>query len=236
MGEGIGNEADLMPLISSCNIACGGHAGNTTTMQDVVLLALQHQVSIGAHPSYPDTKNFGRITIEITPQELSKSIKNQIADLEQVCKKEGVALHHIKLHGALYNDCARGGHIAKTVLSALEAYKKSLFFYVPAGSIFASQAVNAGYTIKQEAFTDRNYNTDLSLVSRQNPHALINSKEQVLAHLLTMVQKQKVQTLTKTMVAIHADTYCIHGDTPQALQILLYLREQLPKHQLFLKK
>ncbi|MFD0797449.1 5-oxoprolinase subunit PxpA [Maribacter chungangensis] len=229
LGEGVGNEAEVLPLVSSCNIACGGHAGDEATMQWVVSLAKKHQVNIGAHPSYPDMANFGRVSMELTPNELIATVREQIDRLVLVCAHEGVKLHHVKAHGALYNDIAKGGGLAQVFLEAIEPYKSDIYLYVPAESELEKLAVQTGFKTKREAFGDRNYNPDLSLVSRNEANALIVSPKSVLEHLLRMVKEGKVLTVANTLIEIQADTYCIHGDTPNALQILTYLSNELPK-------
>jgi len=235
LGEGVGNEADILPLVSSCNIACGGHAGDDATMKWVVSLAKQHQVKIGAHPSYPDTENFGRVSMDLSPNELISSIREQIARLLSICNQVGVKLNHIKAHGALYNDIARGGDLANVFLEAISPYKAAMFLYVPAESSLVQLAIQQRFKIKKEAFVDRNYNTDLSLVSRKNNNALINNPPSVLEHMLRMVIEGKVLTVSGILKDISADTYCLHGDTANALQILMYLSKALPKHNIFLQ-
>lgn len=229
LGEGIGNEPEVLPLVSSCNIACGGHAGDIATMEWVVSLAKEHQVKIGAHPSYPDKANFGRVTVDLKSSELIATLREQINQLVLVCTEAGVRLHHIKAHGALYNDIAKGGDLAKVFLEAITPYKADIFLYVPAASTLEKLASEEGFRIKKEAFADRNYNPDLSLVSRRMDSALIVTPDLVLEHLLRMVTEGKVLTVSGTLIAIEADTYCIHGDTPNALQILTYLSQQLSK-------
>lgn len=229
LGEGVGNEPQVLPLVSSCNIACGGHAGDEATMRWVVALAKKYKVKVGAHPSYPDSANFGRVTMELTPSKLIKTVREQINQLVSICAEEGTQLHHIKAHGALYNDIAKGGDLAKVFLEAIVPYKKDVFLYVPVKSVMAQLAIAEGFKIKKEAFADRNYNTDLSLVSRKMEHALIVSPNAVLEHLLRMVNEGKVRTVSGALENIHADTYCIHGDTPNALQILTYLSKELLK-------
>ncbi|MGB5820510.1 MAG: 5-oxoprolinase subunit PxpA [Saonia sp.] len=236
VGEGIGNEQDLLPLISSCNIACGGHAGDIGTMQEVVRLAKQYHVKVGAHPSYPDRKNFGRVSMDISEKRLMESIDKQLSSLISVTVKQGVQLHHIKPHGALYNDIATDTELASVFLKAIESYKSNTSLYVPYKSVIATMALDQGFQIKREAFGDRNYNTDLTLVSRSLPNALIEAPKAVFAHLLSMVQNQQVKTVTGNMVHIMAETYCIHGDTPSALKILTYLSETLPEHTIYIKK
>jgi UPF0271 protein len=235
LGEGVGNEAELLPLVSSCNIACGGHAGDEATMKWVVSLAKKHEVKIGAHPSYPDKANFGRVSMFLSPNELITTVREQIARLISICIQDGVKLHHIKAHGALYNDIAKGGDLAQVFLEAIAPYKASQFLYVPSGSGLEQLAILQGFKIKKEAFGDRNYNADLSLVSRKKDNALIHTPQSVLEHMLRMVIESKVLTVSGMLKDIGADTYCIHGDTANALQILMYLSKALPKQNIFLQ-
>ncbi len=236
VGEGIGNEEAILPLISSCNIACGGHAGDKESMTRTVILAKEHKVLVGAHPSYPDTENFGRSTMAIDSDRLSLSIQNQIKGLQSILDHEQVTLHHIKAHGALYNDLAKDESLAENYLSAIKAYKPSVHLYVPPNSVIAELARDRGFSVKFEAFADRNYNEDLSLVSRKLPNAVINEPKAVLNHLARMVKQGMVVTLNGVECAMNADTYCLHGDTPNAFQILMYLSNELPKQQIYIKK
>lgn len=236
VGEGIGNEKELFPLISSCNIACGAHAGDLTTMDAVVQLAIKYKVKIGAHPSYPDRNNFGRVSMEISADQLQESIKNQVDSLRSLTEKYQVKLHHIKPHGALYNDLAINEALATVYLEAIEKYKQDVFLYVPYGSKIETLAVQKGFKIKKEAFGDRNYNTDLSLVSRKLTNALIQNPMLVMNHIVSMLIKHEVRTVDGVMMALEADTFCIHGDTPAALQILMYLSVELTKQNIFVTK
>ncbi|WP_190808875.1 5-oxoprolinase subunit PxpA [Flagellimonas sp. S3867] len=235
VGEGIGNEAELLPLINSCNIACGGHAGDSASMEQVVALAQNYNVKIGAHPSYPDKPNFGRQVMPISDDNLKTSIIEQLARFDEVLQNKNAALHHIKAHGALYNETAKDGNLAKLYLDAIESYRESAFLYVPYGSRIAQLAIAKGFKIIYEAFADRNYNHDLSLVSRQNNNALIENPQQVLEHMLPIIKEGVVKTISNKRVAIKADTLCIHGDTLSALQILMYLSQELPHHGIQLK-
>ncbi len=236
VGEGIGNEADLLPLISSCNIACGGHAGNDGSMAQVVKLAKHYGVRIGAHPSYPDKENFGRFSMDIGSTELTNSIKTQIHDLKTILHKEQVTMHHIKPHGALYNDLAKNGALAELFLKAIASDRESAILYAPPGSVIAKKAIKHHFKVKLEAFADRSYNPDLSLVSRKLPNAVLNNPKIILNHLVKMVHENKVLTIDGKELPIEAQTYCLHGDTPNALQILTYLSEELPKKQIYIQK
>jgi UPF0271 protein len=234
LGEGIGNEEALMPFITSCNIACGGHAGDRDTMIRVIALAAINGVLIGAHPSYPDREHFGRKTLDIPEKDLVKSIRTQIGGLEKILKRSH--LNHIKPHGALYNDIAVNRQLARVFLRAIQEYRDSAYLFVPYGSIIAEEALGNGFRIKYEAFLDRNYNSDLSLVSRSRDNALIEDPKAVLDHLLPIVVRGEVISSTGQVVKLRADTFCIHGDAPATLQILTYLAKALPKHKISFKK
>jgi UPF0271 protein len=236
VGEGIGNESALFPYISSCNIACGGHAGDLDTMSEVVRLAKKFRIKVGAHPSYPDRENFGRKSLKIEKGLLIESIRKQINCLETILKSADIELHHIKAHGALYNDIAGDLHLSKIFLESIQAYKDGTLIYVPYGSAIEEEALNQSYKISREAFGDRNYNEDLSLVSRLSSQALIEDPKEVLDHIVSMVKNNEVNTLGGEKKTIMADTFCIHGDTSTALQILMYLSDELPKQHIFLKK
>ncbi|MGB6153574.1 MAG: 5-oxoprolinase subunit PxpA [Pricia sp.] len=236
VGEGAGNEAKLFPVISSCNIACGGHAGDAASMKRVVRLARKWKVMVGAHPSYPDKEGFGRESMDMTSDALKRSIHDQIAGLVAILKKENISLHHIKAHGALYNEIAKNPALASVFLEAVDIYKKDTLIYVPYASEIEKIAVSQGFSVAYEAFADRNYNSDLSLVGRVHPQALISSPEAVLKHVVRMVKHQKVRTLTAENVKIRADTFCIHSDTPAAIEIVMYLSKELPKQDIDIVK
>ena len=236
VGEGVGNEEELLPLISSCSIACGGHVGNNQTMLKTVQLAHQNGVKIGAHPSYPDKVNFGRISMAIPEEELIESIEDQIISLKSILINKNIPLHHIKPHGALYNELTNNLHLSQLFLTAVNNFKEEAFLCAPFGSCIAKEAIRQGFKVRKEAFADRNYNVDSSLVSRKLPNALIKDPEQVLEHLIRMLHKKKVTTVEGVEIPIVADTFCIHGDTPSALRILHYLSTELPKYNIHIKK
>ncbi len=236
VGEGIGNEAELFPHISSCNIACGGHAGDAETMLGVLHLAKENGIKVGAHPSYPDRENFGRLSMTIAPRDLKTSIQEQISLLEDLVTGAGLKLHHIKAHGALYNDIASNAVLAMQYLESIEAYREKAVLYVPPRSVIAKKAGKSGFDCALEAFGDRAYRTDLSLVSRQQQNAVIASPKAVLQRIVSMARDQVVPGIDGELLKIRADTFCIHGDTPNALQILMYLSSELPKYHICIKK
>ena len=231
VGEGVNNEAQLMPYISSCNIACGGHAGDENTMLQVVKLANAHKVKIGAHPSFPDKQNFGRQVVKMSSANLYTSLKQQVRSLIKVLRTERVNLHHLKPHGALYNLAAVDEKTAKVVIEVVKSIALPLYLYVPYGSVIADIAQKEGINIKIEAFADRNYNEDLTLVSRSNDNAVITNPVAVFDHVHRMIFKQKVKSVNGVEVEIKADTFCVHGDNPNAIKLLHNLVEKLHKSQ-----
>jgi len=227
IGEGIGNEAELMPLLSSCNIACGGHAGNKDTMRKCVNLAVQHNVKIGAHPSFPDIENFGRKEINMSCAALYQSVKNQIKDLMNVIRDEHAALHHVKPHGALYNLAAKDEKTAQIIVEVMKSIHLPLILYVPYGSVIAETAITEGIPITYEVFADRNYNDDLSLVSRSKDNAVILDVDEMISHITCMILRSKVKSINGVEVSIKAETICVHGDNPEALKLIKTLRQNL---------
>ncbi len=235
VAEGLGNEAELFPYITSCNIAAGGHAGDPREIRRVVRLALEHQVKIGAHPGYPDKENFGRKPLDMDPLLLGESIRWQVGNVADITKEEGGTLHHVKAHGALYNQLAQDEDLCQVFLEAIAPFGKRLKVYAPYNSTLEEAAVAYGYPVVQEAFADRVYQADLSLRSRVHDDALLTDKKAVLGQLLPMLQEGVVVTQEGQRVPILAQTYCLHGDTPGAPEILAYLAEKLPEHGIQLK-
>lgn len=228
VGEGVGNEKQLFPFISSCNIACGGHAGDPQSIRNIIQLARKFKVKIGAHPSYPDRKNFGRKSMSIEALVLIQSLRDQLQLFSSIMEEEEGSWHHIKPHGALYNDLAKSASLSETFLEAIDPFLKGLKLYVPFGSEIAEAAIEKAIPIAYEGFADRNYNSDLSLVSRSKTGAIISEPVMVLEHILRIIRNGKVKTIDGAEVDIVVDTFCIHGDTPSALQILTYLAKELP--------
>ena len=236
VGEGMQNEAQLFPLITSCNIACGGHAGDAASIREILQLAMEHKVKVGAHPSYPDKENFGRRSMELSEAELIATVFEQVGLFFTLAAEVGIPVHHIKAHGALYNDIAADAALARTYLRALEPYHGKVLLYVPYKSAIAKEAEDRKWTVHYEAFADRNYNADRSLVPRSFPEALITDPEQMSTHLLRMYEDHMIHTVDGTDVPILADTYCIHGDTPGAVELLATLVEKLDWHGIELNK
>lgn len=229
VGEGIGNEQDLMPFITSCNIACGGHAGDNSTMHRTLLLAKRHGVRAGFHPSYPDRQNFGRQVVDMGLVELRKSLTHQVNTLLSIAHQLEVSVKHIKLHGALYNEAAKDMDLAQMVVELILKVDPNLILYTLPDSVLYLQAVNAGIEVWGEGFADRNYQDDLTLVPRDNFGAIVESG-QVLAHVRHMVEKQSVITQSGSNKKLVCKTICIHGDNPDAVYIANTLYQEFINH------
>lgn len=227
LGEGGEHDEELMSLISACNIACGGHAGTLETMQHTVGLAMVHGVEIGAHPSYPDKENFGRRSVEMTSEELKRSLVAQIMGLKQITEAEGAVLTHVKPHGALYNDAQVNAEIAETIIESILEFGNELVLYAPHDSVI-SKLAKGKLKVRFEAFADRNYNPDGTLISRQNPGAVLDKKEEVMEHLFSMISAGKINCQKGGKIDCFATTFCIHSDTQNSVEILNYLHRELP--------
>ena len=229
VGEGVVNESALMPYLKSCSIACGGHYGDVKTMDNTIAIAIENNVLIGAHPSFPDKENFGRKILKMTPEALQKNIESQLLLFKSRLDLVGAKMNHIKPHGALYNLITLDVATAKIFLKAIDKYAKSVFLYVPYNSVIARLAIEKNIRVVYEVFADRNYNSDLSLVSRNQENALITDSVAVFKHVVHMYQHQEVIAISGEKKPIIADTFCVHGDQEKALSILIYLSEHLKK-------
>lgn len=233
LGEGAGHDEQLMPLISSCSIACGGHFGDRATMQVAVDLAKQFGVKVGAHPSFPDKDHFGRKQLVMTKNELTETVLRQISDFIIVCTSEDHPVNHVKLHGALYQYAASDAPAADAVVDAILATAVRPKLYVPYGSILHKKAENL-LPLVFEAFIDRSYTDELSLVGRQHPGAVIRDPETAWQQLFGMVTRGVVSTISGTEKKIVAGTFCVHGDHENSVPILEYIHRQMEKHSITL--
>ncbi len=225
----VGEEADfdkeIMPYISWCNIACGAHAGNDQVIKKTIALAMHHNVKIGAHPSYPDRDNFGRISVDISYEDLVKTITHQIQKVKAYAEEAGTQLHHVKPHGALYNDAVKNKKIASAIIEAIKNIDKSSYVITLQKSEL-SNLCGDGVGVKYEAFADRNYNDDLTLVSRSENGAIITTPKEVFDHVFKMVSDREIKTRSGAVKPVFFDTICMHGDHPNAVEILKYLCEK----------
>lgn len=226
VGEEAGFDNKIMPYISLCNIACGAHAGNEKVIRETIDLALEFDVKIGAHPSYPDRKNFGRTSLKISSEDLMRSLTDQILLLKYWVEKAGARLYHVKPHGALYNDASVKEEVAKIIISAIKNIDKSLQIISPKKSIISYLAAKK-LMVLSEVFADRNYKEDLTLVSRSEKNAVITDPEIVFEHVFRMISDGRVKTPNGVEVPIFFDTICVHGDNPKSVQILEYIYRKL---------
>ena len=217
MGEGMDNDAKLMPFISSANIACGYHAGSDSIMRATVALAKQSGVSIGAHPGFADKENFGRTEMQLSETELYQLIWDQLALMQTITQEASVAMHHVKPHGALYNMAARDAVMARIICQAVKDFDAHLILYGLSGSYLISEAEALGLKTASEVFADRTYQDNGSLTPRSQPSAMIHDQASSLAQVLQMIQKQTVVSVTGKTIPLSAETICIHGDGPNAL-------------------
>ncbi|MDO6740397.1 MULTISPECIES: 5-oxoprolinase subunit PxpA [Polaribacter] len=229
VGEGVVNEHLLMPYISSCNIACGGHFGDVKTIDKTIKLAKENKVKIGAHPSFPDKENFGRVLMQISDEDLKKSIQNQMNLFLERLSLFDAKLHHIKPHGALYNAIAVDEKLAIFFIDVIKPYLKETYLYVPYNSVIEKVALKNNIKIMYEAFADRNYNNDLTLVPRKQKNALLVDKRAVVNHVLQMIKHQKVKTISGLEIPIKSNTFCVHGDTENAIEIVKFIHQEIQK-------
>jgi UPF0271 protein len=226
LGEGYEHDSAIMPLIQSCNIACGGHAGDEKTIRRTIRLAKKNGVKIGAHPSYPDRENFGRKKMDISSEKLSESLLEQIDLFAEIARQENTPFHHIKLHGALYNEACQDQEMAEVILRVLEQLSVIPKLYTPQHSILGNLASDQ-FEVIHEVFIDRRYQDNLQLKPRNEKGALILGKEDAWKQYYAFMVGQKVRTETGKWLPLNAQTACIHGDSPQALTQLRYIQQQL---------
>jgi 5-oxoprolinase (ATP-hydrolysing) subunit A len=221
LGEGGPHDADLMPLVSSANIACGGHAGDASTMAAAVALARRHGVAIGGHPGHADREHFGRRELPITPTAAATLVIDQLAVLEAVA---GEPPRHVKLHGGLYHQASRDEVLGEAIVKAILARWPRMVLVAFAGSPLVAVAHHHGLAVAAEVFLDRAYAADGSLLPRSQPGAMIDDPHEAAARAVRMVCEGVVEAIDGTLLPIAADTLCIHGDGPQAVAILTAAR------------
>ncbi len=225
MGENIGNDEDILPYITSANIACGFHAGDSKHMQVTVQLAKKYGVAVGAHPSWLDVEGFGRHEMSLPADEVEALILYQLGALYAIAKAEGVELHHVKPHGALYNQAAKDMVLANAIARAVKRFSADLILFGLAGSGLIEAGVEAGLRVANEGFPDRNYNPDGTLVSRKQLNAVIESPEEVALHAVKLAQ----EGIGFSGRRVHVDTLCLHGDNVHVVQNAKLVREALGK-------
>ena len=227
LGEGAGHDDRLMPLITSANIACGGHAGDVESMRAAVLLAIRHGVAIGAHPGFPDRANFGRREQAIDPLDAAKMVAGQIAALRDVAVACGARIRHVKPHGALYNQAVREAALAEAIAAAVWDADPALVLVGLAGSQLLVAGRVRGLRVASEVFADRTYQRDGSLTPRTHDDALITDEGAAIRQVLMIIGKGRVRATDGTDVAVSVDSVCIHGDGPHPVEFARRLRMEL---------
>lgn len=227
LGEGAGHDAELMPLISSANIACGAHAGDEATMRATIDLALRHGVAIGAHPGFADREHFGRRELPVGADEVRDLVQDQVVRLQTLARAAGARVVHVKPHGALYNMAAQDADLARAIVDALYDIDPKLILFGLAGSQSIAVAEACGLPVASEVFADRTYQADGLLTPRSRPDALITDEDVAVAQVLRMARERKVRATDGSDVLITPHTVCLHGDGAHPVAFARKLREAL---------
>lgn len=225
LGEGMANDHLIMPYLDSCNIACGGHVGDRYSMLRTIDLAESQDVKIGAHPSFEDKEGFGRKEVYVPLNQLKSQLIHQIASLNELVKSKGLLLNHVKAHGALYNLSARYSKYATLLIETLLFFKEPWFLYVPFGSVLEKMARKQGIKVKVEVFADRQYTDDLKLLPRSEPEAVITNIDKIKKQVYDMITKGEIRSNLGNQRKVRFDTLCVHGDHPDAVEIVKSIRE-----------
>lgn len=227
---GIANDLALLDIVTSANIACGGHAGDERSMTRTVIAAVERGVALGAHPGYPDRANFGRVACDIGHQVLEDSITTQIEALLGIANQYGGTLTHVKPHGALYHAAMQQREVAELIARAVARLGLTAILVGQANAPGLAVWRNMGFRVASEAFADRRYERDGSLRSRTQPDAMIESPEQAANQAVEIALGRGIATLTGDIAALHADTLCLHSDTPNSIANARAVRETLERN------
>jgi UPF0271 protein len=232
LGEGygpwkMGDDAAMLDIVASANVACGGHAGDADTMRRTLRLASERGVSVGAHPSYPDLQGFGRRAMALSAAELESQVACQVGALAGIAALENTRVTHVKPHGALNNLACVERSVADTICRAVAAIDRTLILLAPAASELVVAGRAAGLPVVEEIFADRAYLPDGQLVPRSRPDAMIHGAEACLAHVLAMLDAGALIAIDGTRIATPIGSICVHGDNPGAVAVARHLREQL---------
>lgn len=227
LGEGYPHDAELMSIITSANIACGGHAGDESTMSATVRLAIDNGVAIGAHPGYLDKENFGRKPLKLSADAIRKLVVDQITQLRNIVKSQGADISHVKPHGALYNQAADDREIASAIAMAVHSVNPSLTVFGLSNSTLLDEARNAGLRVVGEAFADRRYTATGRLASRSIEGAVIKDPSAAAEQALKLARREPISTIDGSEILVEAETVCLHGDGVSAVSTARTIREYL---------
>lgn len=225
----IGMDKDIIPLVSSANIACGFHAGDPVIMSETVQMCKENNVAPGAHPGFCDLMGFGRRNMNVSPSDVKDMMIYQIGALGGFCRAKGIKMQHVKPHGALYNMAAKDAGLARAICSGIYEYDSSLILIGLAGSEMIKQAKEIGLPYASEVFADRAYEDDGTLVARTKPGAMITDENEAVARVIGMIKNHSVKTLSGKEIEIHPDSVCVHGDNEKALVFINKIRNALKK-------
>jgi UPF0271 protein len=235
MGEGMPNDAAIMPFISSANIACGYHAGDEGTMKRTVELCLEYGVAIGAHPSFLDRENFGRTNMQLSNEQLYNLMTEQIFLLKKICKQFNAHIHHVKPHGALYNMAAKDATMSRIISQALLDTDANMVLYGLSNSCLIDEANKLGLKTASEVFADRTYQDDGTLTPRTQPNALIEDEALSIQQVLQMVEQQTATSISGKAIPLKAATICIHGDGKHAASFAQQIHQSLKQRNIAIK-
>jgi len=229
------NDASIMPFISSANIACGFHAGDETTIRNTIRLAVKNHLAVGAHPGFADKENFGRVEILLPTHEYYALVMEQLVLFKEIAEQEGVAVHHVKPHGALYNLAVKNEMVATEIAKAVHDFDPSLIYYALSNSAMLRIAEDMGLKTASEVFADRTYQDDGTLTPRTQRNAMLTDSEMAARQVLMMAKDKKVTSLNGKSFPVKADTICIHGDLPQAYSFAKAICKSLKENKIDVK-
>ena len=229
LGEGAGHDEELLTLVTSANIACGFHAGDADTMRSAIEAARERKVAVGAHPSLFDRENFGRKELAVNGDEVFDAVLYQLGVFQAIAEAASVHVNHVKPHGALYNMAARDDELAGAICRAIAKAGPGLILFAPENSALARAAATNDLQIACEVFADRNYLSNGALVPRSRPDALLHDPNKAAMRVVRMLREGKVRSVDDADVDVRAETVCVHGDTPGAVDFARTLRAQLQK-------
>lgn len=231
----IGRDSDVIPLISSANIACGWHAGDAVVMSKTVKAAAETGIAVGAHPGFPDLVGFGRRNMTVTPAEAKAYIQYQVGALNAFCTAEGLRMQHVKPHGSLYNMAAKDATLARAICEGIASISDNLILMGLSGSLMADAAAAVGIPFASEVFADRAYEDDGTLVARSKPGAVITDDNEAAARVVEMALYGTVTSVSGKKIAIKADSICVHGDNAHALEFVKLIRSRLSENGVVIK-
>ena len=234
LGEGAGHDDEILSLVSSANIACGFHAGNPASIFNSISAAKEKGVAVGAHPSLDDRKNFGRTEMQLSAAEAYALVAYQVGAFNALCTAAGVEMHHVKPHGALYNMAVRDRELSDAIAHGVLAVNARAILFAPAGTELFRAAQELGLQTAAEVFADRNYNSDGTLVSRTEPDALLHDPAAAAERVVRMLMEGKIRAVDGSDVSVKAETICLHGDKPDAVEFARTLRAHLEREGIIL--